>query len=312
MRILITGGFGFIGSNYVRYHLKTHPDDEIIVLDNLTYAGNEQNIADVRDRITFKRGDICNPDSVSDAIDGCDEVIHFAAESHVDRSIDNAFPFIQTNVHGTTVLLDAARRNDIARFVQISTDEVYGSIQTGSFREDEILSPSSPYSASKAAGDLLCLSYYKTYGLPVVITRSTNNYGPYQHPEKFIPHMITRAIRDECLPVYGDGKNIRDWTYVLDNCRAIDCVRMKGKKGEIYNIGSHEEYCNIEIVQKILDILHKPYSLIRYVADRPGHDIRYSVDVKKVSNLGWTPQTKIEAGLEKTIQWYCEHSSWYL
>ena len=227
----------------------------------LTYAGNVENLRDLNGKFTFIKGDICDPDIVQHAIEGCDQVIHFAAESHVDRSIADAFDFIRTNINGTSVLLDAARKSSISRFIQISTDEVYGSIKTGSFRETDILNPSSPYSASKASADLLAMSYYTTYGLSVIITRSTNNYGAYQFKEKLIPLMITHAMEDKPLPVYGDGMNVRDWTFVEDNCSGIDCARMKGVAGEIYNIGSHQEWPNIRIVKEILRILHKPESL---------------------------------------------------
>jgi len=301
---------GFIGSNYVKYHLKTHPEDEITILDKLTYAGKKQNLYDVDENFEFIKGDICDSKAVMAAMNECDQVIHFAAESHVDRSIDHAMQFIQTNVFGTGILLDAARRQQIDRFIQISTDEVYGSIESGSFKEDNVLNPSSPYSSSKAAADLLALSYFKTYNLPVVITRSTNNYGPCQHREKLIPLMITNAMDDAPLPIYGSGKNIRDWTFVEDNCRGIDIARMKGKSGNIYNIGSHEEYTNIEIIQMILEILQKPSTLIKFVSDRPGHDFRYSVNTEKISRLGWNPQISLHSGIEQTIQWYRKNPSW--
>lgn len=311
MKVLITGGMGFIGSNYVRYHLKTHPNDEITVLDKLTYAGRKENLQSVMDQIDFNYGDICDPDSVASAAKNCEQIIHFAAESHVDRSIDNSRAFLRTNVEGTGVLLDAARDNEVERFIQISTDEVYGSITNGSFRETDPLSPSSPYSASKAAGDLLALAYQTTYRLPVIITRSTNNYGPYQHVEKLIPLMITRALQDKPLPVYGSGLNIRDWTYVEDNCAAIDCVRKSGDLGEIYNIGSHQEWTNIDIVKEILHILEKPESLITYVQDRPGHDLRYSVQIDKIKSLGWEPRAHLKEGLMETINWYRDNRSWW-
>jgi dTDP-glucose 4,6-dehydratase len=311
MKILITGGMGFIGSNYVRYHCRTHPDDEVVVLDDLTYAGNEENLRDISDKFRFVKGDICDPGVVQTAMEGCDQVIHFAAESHVDRSIAHASDFIRTNVNGTFVLLEAARKTGVSRFIQISTDEVYGSIRTGSFSETDILNPSSPYSASKASADLLAMAYYTTYGLQVIITRSTNNYGPYQFQEKLIPLMITHALADKPLPVYGNGMNVRDWTFVEDNCSGIDCVRMNGAAGEIYNIGSHQEWPNIRIVKEILRILQKPESLITYVTDRPGHDLRYSVDTRKIAELGWKPSVGITEGLALTVEWYRNNRQWW-
>lgn len=311
MKVLVTGGMGFIGSNYVQYHLKEHPDDEIVVLDKLTYAGNPENLMDIMDSIEFIHGDICDPVSVKKAVKDCDQIIHFAAESHVDRSIVDAKAFLRTNIEGTGLLLDVAREYSLDRFIQVSTDEVYGSIQEGSFKEAYPLIPSSPYSASKASADLLVLAYHTTYDLPVIITRSTNNYGPYQHVEKLIPLMITHALADRALPVYGNGLNIRDWTYVEDNCAGIDCVRLKGTDGSIYNIGSHQEWTNIDIVQEILSIVGKPESLITYVRDRLGHDLRYSVDTEKIRALGWKPTVDIHDGLVLTVKWYTNNECWW-
>ena len=310
MKILITGGAGFIGCNFIRYLLKKYPDEEIVVLDKLTYAGRLENLQDVMDKITFIRGDICNREDIEKTED-CNIIFNFAAETHVDRSIIDAGIFVKTDVLGTYNLLEYARRHDVKKYIQISTDEVYGSIEKGSFKEEDILDPSSPYSASKAGADLLCKAYFKTYGLPVLITRSSNNFGPYQYPEKLIPVLILNALHDKPLPIYGEGKNIRDWIYVLDNCEAIDFVFQKGKVGEVYNIGAGNERANIEIANLILKELNKPKSLIRFVKDRPGHDFRYSVNCEKIKKLGWIPRYNFEDALKETIEWYRDNEWWW-
>lgn len=311
MKIFVTGGAGFIGTNFLRYWLHKYPDSEIIVLDNLTYAGRRENLKDIIHSITFIKGDICDKSTVSNAMKGCDWVFHFAAESHVDRSIADAGIFVKTNITGTYTLLETAKEQGVDRFIHISTDEVYGSTSQGSFSESDPLAPSSPYSATKAGSDLLALAYHTTHDLPVIVTRSANNYGPYQFPEKLIPLMILNAQENKLLPVYGDGKNIRDWLYVEDNCAAIDTVVHKGTCGEIYNIGAHNELENIEIVRCILKILDKPEELISYIHDRPGHDRRYSLITDKIENLGWKPAVSFQNGLLKTIQWYCNHEAWW-
>jgi len=311
MKILITGGAGFIGSNFVRYMLLKHPDEEIVVLDKLTYAGKLENLQDVRDKIDFIKGDICNKSDVEKAINGCEAVFNFAAETHVDRSIIEAGTFVKTDVLGVHTLLEAARKHEVKKFMQISTDEVYGSIKEGSFIENDPLIPSSPYSASKASADMLCGAYFKTYGAPVLITRSSNNFGPYQYPEKLIPVLIINALQNKPLPIYGDGRNIRDWLYVLDNCSAIDLVFKRGKIGEIYNIASGVEKQNIEIAHLILEELKKPKSLIKFVEDRAGHDFRYSLDFEKIKKLGWQPRANFEERLKETVYWYKENSWWW-
>ena len=311
MKILITGGAGFIGSNFVHYILQAHPEDQIVVLDKLTYAGNLDNLKDVMGKIKFVKGDICNRKLVERVAKSIDVIINFAAESHVDRSITGPRPFLTTNVIGTQVSLEAARRFDHEKFVQISTDEVYGSISKGSFKEEDLLRPSSPYAASKAAADMLAHSYFVTYGLPVLITRSTNNFGPYQHPEKFIPKLIINAMLSRPLPIYGDGKNFRDWLYVTDNCEAIDIVLRKGKDGEIYNVAGRNEKMNIEIANLVLKELSKPKSLIKFVKDRPGHDLRYSLNCKKITALGWKPIHNFERALRETIDWYKNNKWWW-
>jgi dTDP-glucose 4,6-dehydratase len=283
--------------------LEKYPDDEIVVLDKLTYAGRLENLHDVMNKIEFIQGDICNKEDV-EKVKNCDAVFNFAAETHVDRSIIDAGIFVKTDVLGTYNLLEYVRRYGIEKYIQISTDEVYGSIERGSFKETDALDPSSPYSASKAGADLLVKAYYKTHRLPVVITRSSNNFGPYQYPEKLIPVLIINALNDKPLPIYGTGKNVRDWIYVMDNCEAIDFVFQKGKIGEIYNIGGGNEKMNIEIAKIILTELNKPKSLIKFVEDRKGHDFRYAVDTKKVAQLGWKPKVKFEDGIRRTIKWY--------
>lgn len=310
-KVLITGGAGFIGSNFVHLMLKEHLEHKITVLDNLSYAGRKENLQDVLDKITFIKGDIRNKEDVEKAMNGCDEVVHFAALTHVDRSILEAGEFIQTDVYGTFNLLEAAKKFGIKKFLYVSTDEVYGSINDGSFKETDNLNPRNPYSASKAAADLLCQSYFETYGLPILITRSSNNYGPFQHPEKFNPKTIIYALLGKKIPVYGKGENIRDWLYVEDNCEAIDVVLQKGKIGEIYNIAGKQELQNIVIVKTILKLLNKDEGLIEFVKDRPGHDLRYSLDISKIEKLGWKPKVKFEEGIKKTVLWYKENKNWW-
>jgi len=313
MRIVVTGGAGFIGSNFVRHVLRHHAGDEVVVLDKLTYAGNLANLADVAadSRYSFVRGDICDPQVVAETLPGADVVVNFAAETHVDRSISGPQDFISTDVLGTHVLLEAVREHGIARYLQISTDEVYGSIDNGSFVESDALNPSSPYSASKAGGDLLVLAYRHTYGLPVLITRSSNNYGPYQYPEKIIPLFITNALEGKPLPVYGDGRNVRDWIHVDDNCAALDLVLRQGEDGEIYNVGGGHEIENLHVTEQILKELGLGRELVRFVSDRPGHDRRYSVDCAKLSRLGWQPRIAFDAGLAQTVAWYRDNLSWW-
>lgn len=310
-KILITGGAGFIGSNFVHLMLKKHPEYKIVVLDNLSYAGRKENLQDVLDKITFIKGDIRNKADVENAMKGCEEVVHFAALTHVDRSIIEAGDFVQTDVFGTYNLLESAKKFEIKKFLFISTDEVYGSIKTGSFKEIDKLNPKNPYSASKAGADLLCQAYFETYRLPILITRSSNNYGPYQHPEKFIPKTTIYTLIERKIPVYGAGENIRDWIYVEDNCEAIDTVLQIGTVGEIYNIGGKQEVRNIEIVKTILKILGKNEDLIEFVKDRPGHDLRYSLDISKLEKLGWKPKIKFDDGIKKTISWYKGNENWW-
>jgi dTDP-glucose 4,6-dehydratase len=314
MRLFITGGAGFIGSNFIRHVLATHPDYRVVNFDKLTYAGNLDNLRDVEDHpnYAFIRGDICDRGEVDAAIAGADAVMNFAAESHVDRSIERAADFIQTNVLGTQTLLDAARNARVSRFVQISTDEVMGSCSEGEFfTESSAMRPNSPYAASKAAAEHLVRAAHVTFGIDIVTTRASNNYGPYQFPEKLIPLMITNAIEGSQLPVYGDGLNVRDWLYVEDCCRAIDAILHAGQSGEVYNIGSRAEKTNLEIVHTLLDLLGKPRSMIKFVTDRPGHDRRYATDPKKIEmELGWRPQETFESGIEATVRWYQNNSEW--
>lgn len=316
MKLLVTGGAGFIGSNFIRYILENYPNDEIINFDKLTYAGNLDNLKDLEDNLHYRfyKGDICDTRAVEKALsllDNVDAIVNFAAETHVDRSILSAGDFINTDVYGTYVLLEAVKKFGIKRYVHISTDEVYGSISSGSFTETSPLEPNSPYSASKAGGDLLVRAYSKTHKLPTVITRSSNNYGPYQYPEKLIPLFVTNAIDGKRLPLYGDGKNVRDWLHVKDNCRAVDLVLRQGKVGEIYNIGGGNERQNIEIAKMILANLGASDELIKSVKDRPGHDGRYSINCDKVKALGWQPEISLEQGLAETVKWYKNNASWW-
>jgi dTDP-glucose 4,6-dehydratase len=315
MRIIVTGGCGFIGTNFIRYFIKKHPGYKILNIDKLTYAGNLGNLKGLEKKknYSFVKTDICRPSSMKMIFKKFqpDAVINFAAESHVDRSIASASPFIKTNFLGVGVLLNLALEFKIKKFLQISTDEVYGSIEKGSFCENSLLTPSSPYAASKAAADGLVMAYYKTHNLPVLITRSSNNYGPYQFPEKLIPLIITNALNNKKIPVYGDGKNVRDWLYTEDNCEAIDIILHKGMIGEIYNIGSKNELTNIYVIKEILKYLNKKESLITYVKDRPGHDQRYSLSISKIKkHIDWQPKTSFARGIKKTIQWYQKNKTW--
>jgi len=309
MKILITGGAGFIGSNFVRYLLNY--GYRINVLDKLTYAGRKENLRGILKKIKFLQADITNSRDVEKAIKGCKIVINFAAESHVDRSIKKPAPFLKTNILGTWILLEKALKHKIDLFIQVSSDEVYGSISKGFFKENSPLNPSSPYSASKASGDNLCQSYYRTFGLPIIIIRPCNNYGPRQYPEKLIPKAIINAIKGKKIPIYAQGENIRDWIYVEDTCRAIKLILEKGKIGEIYNVGAAQEYRNIDVVKMVLNYLEKPHSLIQFVADRPGHDFRYAMDWTKIKNLGWSPKIQFEKGLISTTNWYLNNENWW-
>jgi dTDP-glucose 4,6-dehydratase len=313
MNILVTGGLGFIGSNFIRHILEKYNDYKIINLDKQTYAGNPDNLKDIEKNpnYSYVRGDICNPASVDSVMQKADHVVHFAAESHVDRSIENASAFVRTNVLGTFMLLESACKYKVSRFIHISTDEVYGSRERGSFKENDILTPSSPYSSSKAGSDLLAQSYYITHKLPVIITRCTNNFGPYQYPEKLIPLFITNLLENKKVPVYGTGKNVRDWIYVLDHCKAVDFVLHNGDPGEIYNIGGGAERSNIEITKKIIEILGADESMIEYVKDRLGHDFRYSLNCTKLCKLGWAPENGLNDALESTVRWYVTNRWWW-
>lgn len=320
MTILVTGGAGFIGSNFVHYMMEKYPDYRIVCIDKLTYAGNLRNLETVLDKKNFRfiKGDICDRELVYRIFEEekPDVVINFAAESHVDRSIESPDIFLKTNILGTQVLLDASRKYNVKRFHQVSTDEVYGDLPLDrsdlKFTESSPLRPSSPYSASKASADLLVLAYHRTYGVPVTISRCSNNYGPYQFPEKLIPLMIINALNDRPLPVYGDGRNVRDWIHVKDHCEAIDIIIHRGKEGEIYNIGGENERANIDVVRMILKELGKPESLIRFVKDRPGHDRRYALDISRMKKeFGWSPKISFEEGLKSTIKWYLENRSWW-
>jgi len=313
MRILVTGGAGFIGSNFIRHILVKYPDYKIINLDKLTYAGNLNNLRDFEKNknYTFVKGDICDIKTIDNIARDCDIIVNFAAETHVDRSIIEAGSFVQTDVLGTYVLLNTAKKHGVKKFIQISTDEVYGSVEKGSFRESDNLDPSSPYSASKASADLLVLAYYKTFNLPVLITRSSNNFGPYQYPEKLIPLFITNLLEGKKIPLYGDGLNVRDWLYVIDNCEAIDLLLQHGKEGEIYNIGANSEKTNLEITKKILNLLERDETYIEYVPDRLGHDRRYSLDCSKINKLGWKPRFEFKKALETTVNWYKDNKWWW-
>lgn len=312
-KLLITGGAGFIGSNFIHFLLNEYPDCRIINLDKLTYAGNLDNLRDVEDdpRYEFVKGDIQDRNIVREVVNKVDGVVHFAAETHVDRSIMSAGEFIMTDVFGSFTLLDAARESDVEFFIHVSTDEVYGSRDKGFFNEDDPMCPSSPYAASKAGADRLAYSYWVTHKVPVIIVRPSNNFGPYQYPEKFIPLFTTSALDDKPLPLYGKGTNVRDWLYVEDNCRAVDVVMRRGKLGEAYNIGADNEVPNIEVAERIVDLLGKPQGLITFVKDRLGHDKRYALDCQKIHVLGWKPEMEFEKGLELTVNWYKEHQEWW-
>jgi dTDP-glucose 4,6-dehydratase len=312
MKIFVTGGAGFIGSNYVR-HVFANSDDEVTVYDALTYAGNLSTLRDVDDspRYKFVKGNICDPGTLEDAMVGHDAVVHFAAESHVDRSIAGPDDFINTNCFGTNIVMDTARRLEIPRVIHIGTDEVYGSVEVGSSKESDPLEPRSPYSASKAGSDLIALSYHHTYGLPVTVTRCTNNFGPYQFPEKVIPLFTTNLIEGKPVPLYGDGLNERDWLFVDDHCSGIELVRQKGAPGEIYNIGAGNETPNRVLVDKLLALTGTGEELVHYVEDRLGHDRRYSVDITKVTELGWTKRRTLDEALEETVAWYRDNRWWW-
>ena len=320
MTILVTGGAGFIGANFVHYQLKEHPEERVVCLDALTYAGNLENLTEaLKDsRFRFVKGDIADRETVYALFEEekPDIVVNFAAESHVDRSITQPELFLRTNILGTQVLMDACRKVGVGRYHQVSTDEVYGDLPLDRpdlfFTEDTPIHTSSPYSASKASADLLVLAYYRTFHLPVSITRCSNNYGPYHFPEKLIPLMITRALNDQSLPVYGKGENIRDWLYVEDHCAAIDLVMRKGREGEVYNVGGHNERTNLEVVKTVLRELGKPESLITFVTDRPGHDRRYAIDPSKIhAELGWLPRTSFDDGIRQTVRWYLDNRTWW-
>ncbi len=315
MKLLVTGGLGFIGSNFCRHVLKKYPEYELINVDKIGIGANPANLRDIEDdkRYTFVKGDVCNPQLLHKLIRDVDAVVNIAAETHVDRSITDPYMFLQNNTVGTFTILDAIQKhNKKAKLVHVSTDEVYGQALEGSFTENDPLHPSNPYSASKAAADMFVLAYHKTYGLNVSITRCTNNFGPYQLPEKLIPKTIIRALRNLPVPIYGSGTNIRDWIYVQDHCEAIDEVLREGKAGEVYNVSAGNETANVEIAKKILALLHKPESLITFVEDRPGHDVRYSLDSTKArSTLGWKPKYSFEQSLESTVRWYVENEQWW-
>lgn len=313
MRLLVTGGCGFIGSNFIRLVLANHPEDEILNMDKLTYAGNPENLRDLEsgNRYSFQKGDVTNPGDVAEAFSSSpDAVVNFAAETHVDRSITSPEAFVTTDILGTYRLLEEARQREI-RFVQISTDEVYGSIEQGSFTEDSPLQPNSPYSASKAGADLLVRSYVQTYGMDALIARSSNNYGPFQYPEKVIPLFITNLIEGRKVPLYGEGKNVRDWLFVKDNCRAIDIVLRQGASGEIFNIGGGQELTNLELTRAILDVMGAGEEWVQFVTDRLGHDLRYSVNTSKISRLGWEPEHDFTDGLRETADWYKANKAWW-
>ena len=311
MKLLVTGAAGFIGSTYVRVVLEARPDDQVVVLDKLTYAGRRENLSDVEDRIVFIEGAIEDPRTVREAMEGCDAVVNFAAESHVDRSIADQDVFARTHVIGTSVLLDAARELGVGRYVQVSTDEVYGSIEEGSFTESSPLNPSSPYSATKAAGDLLVSAHVHTYGIEALICRGSNNYGPFQYPEKLIPLMILNALAGDPLPVYGDGMNVRNWIHVEDFCRAVGTVLERGEPGAVYNAGGPDECPNLQVVRRILELCGRDEALIELVPDRLGHDRRYSLSSDRVRALGWEPRTRFDNGLQDTVRWYRDNGWWW-
>jgi len=313
MKVLVTGGAGFIGSNFIRFILKKHPDWDVINFDKLTYCGNLENLKDVENnhRYSFVKGDICDETAVEKAIKNADIVFHFAAESHVDNSIKDPYIFTKTNVLGTHVLLEQARKNKVKKFIYISTDEVYGSVKQGSSKEGDPFEPNSPYSASKAAAEHLVRSYYITFKLPVIITRSSNNFGPYQYPEKLIPLFVTNLVDGKKVPLYGDGLNIRDWLYVADNCEAIDFAAEKGKIGEAYNIGGGNEIPNVEITKTLIQETGRDESFIKYVADRSGHDRRYSLDTTKIFSLGWKPRFNFRTAIRETVKWYKDNDKWW-
>jgi dTDP-glucose 4,6-dehydratase len=311
-KILVTGGCGFIGSNFIHYILKKYKNYKIANLDKLTYAGNLENLKDIEKNPGYKfiKGDICDKKIVDEALQGVDIVVNFAAATHVDRSLYEPDSFIKTNIVGTHTLLESAKKFGIKKFIQVSTDEVYGSINEGKFKETDNLLPNSPYAASKAGADLVARAYHKTFDLPVLITRSSNNFGPFQYPEKLIPLFIANLLKSKKVPLYGSGKNIRDWIYVLDNCEAIDIVLHRGEIGEIYNIGAENEKTNIEITKTILESLGKDESFIEYVKDRPGHDFRYALDIRKIKKLGWKPKYNFKKAIKETIEWYLKNQSW--
>jgi dTDP-glucose 4,6-dehydratase len=315
MKLLVTGSAGFIGSNFVHYILTEHPHWQVTNLDKLTYAGNLENLKDIENssRYRFVKGDITDRELINDLLqEKFDAIMNFAAESHVDRSILDASPFVETNIKGTQVLLEGARQYKVRRFIQVSTDEVYGSTERGKFNEESPLSPNSPYAASKAAADLLCHAYWRSYQLPVIITRCSNNLGPFQFPEKLVPLAITNVLENKPIPIYGDGLNVRDWIYVADHCRALDIVLQRGKLGEVYNVAANQEKTNLELIHRLLDIMGKPYELITFVADRPGHDRRYALDASKLTQeLGWEPKYPFEQALTTTVDWYVNHESWW-
>jgi dTDP-glucose 4,6-dehydratase len=311
MRLLVTGGAGFIGSNFVHHRLENRPEDEIVVLDKLTYAGRFENLAGLpEDRLTFVRGDICDRETAHRAVDGCDAVVNFAAESHVDRSIDSPGEFINTDVFGTYVLLEAARDAGI-RHLQISTDEVYGSIDEGSFTESSPLDPSSPYSASKAGGDLIVSAFKQTFGIDSLVVRASNNYGPHQHPEKLIPLVVLNALHGDPIPVYGDGMQVRNWLFVRDFCTAIEAVLENGEAGQVYNVGGPDELPNIEVVRRILELTGRDEGLVSFVEDRLGHDVRYSLSSDRTEGLGWKAAVGFDQGIERTVEWYRANPEWW-
>ena len=312
-KILVTGGAGFIGANYVEFHFNKYPEDEIVVLDKLTYAGRLENLQEfeANKNFSFIRGDICDKSIVEKAVSDVDVIIHFAAETHVDRSIQGQAEFLETNILGTYNLLEAAKNSNVERFIQIGTDEVYGSVESGSSKESDELKPRNPYSASKAAADRLAYSYYCTYDLPVIMTRASNNFGPKQFPEKIIPLFITNLLQGKKVPLYGDGKNVRDWLYVMDHCAGIDLILERGRLGEVYNIGGNCELKNIELTKMILKELDLPETMIEFVKDRPGHDRRYSLDSSKLQALGWKPKFEFSTALKQTIEWYKNNEWWW-